>query len=203
MSAGADANDNTNADANAGGQEEAGQEQQENAQGQEQQENAQGQEQPQEEPGAPEKYEDFQVPEGVALDEGIMNDFVARAKELNLSQEKAQEMVDLGVKVLDNAMEAQREQYAQLRQQWVEELKTDQEFGGSNFDKTVEQAQQALRKFGDESLTELLEETGYGDNPALIKFLARITKATSEDNSASGDPPAVKKSREEILYDGT
>jgi len=48
--------------------------------------------------GAPEKYEAFKVPEGVTIDETAATEFGALAKELNLTQENAQKLVDYQIK---------------------------------------------------------------------------------------------------------
>ena len=56
------------------------------------------------------------------------------------------------------------------------------EFGGDKFDTTVKGAQLALRKFdADGKMVELLETSGFGDHPGVIKFLARIHAAMGED----------------------
>src|SRR5262245_60440079 len=60
-------------------------------------------------PGAPEKYE-FKAPEGVTLDTGLVNDFTPLAKELGMSQDAAQKVVDLyASKVLPRLATAQQE----------------------------------------------------------------------------------------------
>jgi hypothetical protein len=64
----------------------------------------------------------------------------------------------------------------------VNEIKTDKEFGGDKFDQTVTGAQLALRKFDtDGQMLSLLETSGFGDNPGVIKFLARVHAAMGED----------------------
>ena len=47
--------------------------------------------------GAPEVYEEFAVEEGAAPDPATVDNFKALAKDLNLSQENAQKVYDLGV----------------------------------------------------------------------------------------------------------
>ncbi len=48
--------------------------------------------------GAPEQYEAFKVPEGVTIDETAATEFGTLARELNLTQENAQKLVDYQIK---------------------------------------------------------------------------------------------------------
>lgn len=128
--------------------------------------------------GAPEKYEDFKLPEGVTVDKATMEQAVARFREAGYSQEQAQAAVDLHIKNIQE----QNEAFVSTRKEWVEELKADKEFGGAQFDSTVQGAALALRKFdADGGMYRLLEDSGFGDNPTVIRFLARVNKALGED----------------------
>lgn len=158
------------------------------------------------EEGAPEKYETFSAPEGVELDQEMLDEFSNVAKELNLSQENAQKLVDFGPKLLQKAQERQTQQWLEIREGWVKDLKADKEFGGEKFNETVERAKRALNTFGDEGLTKLLLPpekggTGFGDNDAIIKFLARVDKATSEDAIVDGGEPGKdNRGAADVLY---
>ena len=46
----------------------------------------------------------------------------------------------------------------------------------------------------------MLEETGYGDNPAVIRVFARIGRAMAEDRFVSGKPAREDLPLEERLY---
>lgn len=155
--------------------------------------------------GAPEKYE-FKAPEGQQFDPELTSEFSTVAKELNLSQENADKLVAFGPKILQKAQEKQVEQWAEIRQGWVTNLKADKEFGGPKFAETIERAKRALGKFGDATLAKLLAApskggTGFGDNDGLIKFLARVDKATAEDTVIDGGASGEdNKSAAEVIY---
>ena len=118
------------------------------------------------------------IPEGFEVDPGILAEFTDKAKTMNLSQAQAQELVDLQIKV----GRAQMEQHIQARQAWVAELKADPEFGGTKFDATVEDARAVMRRFDkDGKVLEMLNDSGAGDNPYIIKMLANIKRSMSED----------------------
>jgi len=132
----------------------------------------------------PEEYSDFTLPEGVEIDAGISSEFKTVAKELGLSQEKAQKLADLATKNAQTQAEAQARQWGELRESWVNGLKADKEFGGQKFDETAERANRALKRFGSDDLIGYLTSTGMGDYPELIKLLARVDRAVGEDSTA-------------------
>lgn len=129
--------------------------------------------------GAPEEYADFTLGEGVEIDKATLEQVKADFKAAGYTQEQAQKAIDLHVANL----KAQQEAFITTRKEWVDELKADKEFGGDKFDVTVTGAQNALRKFDtDGGMLKLLEASGFGDNPTVIKFLARVHKAMGEDD---------------------
>lgn len=129
--------------------------------------------------GAPEEYADFTLGEGVEIDKATLEQVKADFKAAGYTQEQAQKAIDLHVANL----QAQQEAFITTRKEWVDELKADKDFGGDKFDVTVTGAQNALRKFDtDGGMLKLLEASGFGDNPTVIKFLARVHKAMGEDD---------------------
>lgn len=155
--------------------------------------------------GAPEKYTDFSAPEGVELDPEMVGEFTTVAKELNLSQENAQKLVDFGPKLLQKARDQQNQQWVEIREGWVNDLKADKDFGGEKLNETLNRAKRALSKFGDDSLVKFLMPpskggTGFGDHGGLIKLLAKVDKATSEDSVVDGDPSTKDQTAAATLY---
>lgn len=156
--------------------------------------------------GAPEQYEEFKTEEGFKLNDDAMEEFKAVAKGSNLSQENAQKFLDLATKHTQTLMNAQRQQFAETRNAWKEELKQDREFGGPNMKDTVNRAVRALGKFGSPELKTLLSNTGMGDNHEVIKLLARVDKETTgEDQTLVGGGPAEIKNipDHELFYNNT
>jgi hypothetical protein len=138
------------------------------------------------EAGAPEDYGDFEIPEGMELDEKAMEEFVPIAKELDLNKEQAQKLVSLYSEQAKANITAQQEEYADVREDWIKEVKADKEVGGKNFDESIGTAREALKNFGSPELTELLNETGLGDHPQVIKFFHKVGSALKEDGMVTG-----------------
>ena len=133
------------------------------------------------ETSAPEAYEDFNLPEGMEMDVEILGEFKSLAKELNIPQAKAQQLIDFQSQLASKQAEAYQAAVTKQAQDWAAEIKSDPEIGGENYDKSVASAIKVIQSFGDPALTELLNESGLGNHPALFKFCHRISAAISED----------------------
>lgn len=140
--------------------------------------------------GAPEQYEDFAAPEGVQLDAELVGDLKTIAKELNLSQKDAQRVADLGPKLMQKLQGHQAEAFAKVRQTWADEAKADKEYGGEAFAENLGAAKKALDSFGTPELRTLLNESGIGNHPEVIRFMVRAGKAISSDSFVAGERSA-------------
>ena len=166
-----------------------------------------GKEEKQEEakPVVPEKYE-ITAPEGFdGIDEALLNDFTTLAKEAGISNEQAQKLADLYSKQLMAQAEAQEQQWFKQREEWVNELKRDPEFGNGNeetFRGNVGKAQLALEQFGTPELKQYLLDTGLGDNTHVLKLMAKVGNALGEDSLVVGGASGAGKRAADILFDG-
>ncbi len=141
--------------------------------------------------GAPEKYE-FKLPDGVQLDDKGTAAFSEVAKELNLTQDAAQKVLDkMGPVIAGRHAEA----LTQAKAQWVEAAQTDKEFGGDKLSENLAVAKKALDTFGSPELRTLLNESGLGNHPEMIRLMFRAGQAISEDKfvpAGSGSPKGAK-----------
>ncbi|WP_312738303.1 peptidase [Atlantibacter hermannii] len=148
--------------------------------------------------GAPEAYE-FKTAEGVELDTEALKDFEPVARELNLTNEQAQKLVDAYPKILAGVQQRQVEAWQKQTQDWAADVKADKEIGGDKLTASLSKAQQALETFGTPELKEYLNETGLGNHPELVKAFVKIGKAMSEDNMVSAANTG-QRSAAEVLY---
>lgn len=149
-------------------------------------------------PGAPEKYE-FKPQEGRVFDEAIIAAYSDVARELNLSNEDAQKVLD---KVAPVMAERQLAQLEAVKDAWAESAKSDKEFGGEKITENLGTAKKALDAFGTPELKALLNESGFGNNPEVIRFMYRAGKAISEDKFVGGRQaaPGTNGSLADKLY---
>ena len=132
--------------------------------------------------GAPEKYE-FKAPEGQSFDGDVLEAYSEVAKKLNLSQEAAQSVLDA---MAPKMAERQMAQIEAVRNGWAESSKGDKEFGGEKLPQNLSVAKKALDQFGTAELRSLLNESGLGNHPEVIRFMYRAGKAISEDTVVTG-----------------
>lgn len=139
-------------------------------------------------PVVPEAYEDFTVPEGQELPEDLSTELKGLAKDLKLTQEQAQKLADVALARSSKAAEAQATQIAKLSTEWATSAKVDKEFGGDKFDANLAVAKRALDAFGSTELKDLLNGSGLGNHPEVIRLFLRVGSKISEDSfvAASG-----------------
>ncbi|HEC0985744.1 peptidase [Klebsiella pneumoniae] len=148
--------------------------------------------------GAPDKYE-FQAGEGVELDGEALKDFEPVARELNLTNEQAQKLVDAYPKILAGVQQRQAEAWQAQTEQWAADVKADKEIGGDKLTANLGVAQRALDTFGTPALKEYLNGTGLGNHPELVKAFVKVGKAMSEDGVVTGKESG-QRSAAEVLY---
>lgn len=173
-----------------------GEGQQENADNQDGEQQKTEKEQKQE--GAPEKYE-FQAGEGVELDAEALKDFEPVARELNLTNEQAQKLVDAYPKILAGVQQRQADAWQAQTEEWAATVKADKEIGGDKLTANLGVAQRALDTFGTPALKEYLNGTGLGNHPELVKAFVKVGKAMSEDGVVTGKESG-QRSAAEVLY---
>lgn len=148
---------------------------------------------------SPESYADFNLPEGIELDSALMEQATPLFKELNLNQEQAQKLVDFQVEQVQARQTEQAEAFDQLKGDWIDQSKSDPDFGGDDFEKNVGIARAAMTKFGTDGLTKLMDDYGVGNHPEVIRFMVKVGKLTQEDvpgaAAASTSPEATRVSQ--------
>lgn len=142
------------------------------------------------------EYKDFTLPEGVTLDSALLEQATPIFKELGLSKEQAQKLVNL------KAQESQQQADAfnQQLETWRTSAKADKEYGGDLFEANIALARSAMNRVGTPELKQLLNDSGVGDHPEVIRLMVRVGKMTAEDNPTKGRPAAVKQDNAAILY---
>jgi len=147
--------------------------------------------------GAPEKYSDFKVPEGVEVNQPMLEEFKVTAKELNLTQEEAQKLINLQVKNVQGISEGLLKTFNETLTAWKKE--TVQELG-VDYKKELVFAGKAIEKFGTPELRQILNQTGIGNHKELVKFFVKIGKLVSEDTFVDGKNKTGPKSDAELFY---
>lgn len=141
---------------------------------------------------APEKYEAFFDADGKAFTQEETAGFAEAAREIGLSQEKAQKLFG-AIKPL--AEENVRKKTAEFSRQWAEASRNDPEIGGANFESVAGVAKTAYRQFTTPELRSVLDATGLGNHPEMIRLFYKVGKAMSPDTGVTGGSSAPAEIR--------
>lgn len=126
---------------------------------------------------------EFTAPDGVELDEASLGEFQSIAKELKLPKDGAQKLFDLAAK----REVARAEAFAKQVQDWGDTVAKDPELGKAE---NLSVAKGVIQKFGSPELVDLLNSTGMGNHPEVVKLAYKIGKAMSEDKIVRGNEAA-------------
>lgn len=148
--------------------------------------------------GAPEKYE-LTVPDdlaatGMTFDAEAFAEVEPVLRELNLSNDAAQAIVNAyASKVLPLLDKRGGERWdqtgADMRRGWEQESRNDPDIGGAKFNETIALARQTFTRFGvkpDGPFLKLLEESGLGNHPDMLRFVANVGRLTGEATTDTG-----------------
>ena len=140
----------------------------------------------------------FAAPEGLELNQGDLDEFKTIAKESNLTKEQAQKVVDLAVK----REQARADAFQQQVKDWGEQVSKDPELGKPE---NLALAVKAIETFGTPELRSLLDSTGMGNHPEVVRLALKIGKAISEDTIVRGrnTPSGGSKDAASVLYGST
>lgn len=112
-----------------------------------------------------------------------LDSFLARAAEgSGMSEEQLSAVTD----ALEGFRTAAERQQDLARESWRDSLMD--EWPGDEFSKNASLAQRAVRRFGGPELCEVLDRTGLGDHPALVKTFLAVGRALSESDFPLGQP---------------
>ena len=142
-------------------------------------------------PGAPDAY-DFKAPEGFDFDEASINEVTPVFKNLKLSNDEAQSLVDLYAKVSKEAAEAPVKFWKETQQKWLDEVRADPEIG-DKIELVKTTVNKALATYL--SPTEVanfrhaMNYTGAGNNPTFIRVLYKLTSQLVEGGEVRGGGP--------------
>ena len=154
-------------------------------------------------PAIPEKYE-LKAPEGEQFNPAFVESISPTLKELGVTAEGAQKLVD-GYLAVEAQIRA-----AQI-DSWKAEIAGDSELGGANATRTTANIDRALSWFSKvnaeqaKTLQGALKNSGWGEYPAMVRFINAIGMALADDDTGYEQPiaarsGAAKRSPQDVLY---
>ena len=140
-------------------------------------------------PVAPEKY-DFASAEG-KVQPTVLAKFEGIAREMGMSQEAAMKLIDTVAPEMQAAAKAHQDTTVL---KWAADSKSDKEFGGDKLGENMAIAKKALETFGTPELTKMLDETGMGNHPEIIRAFFRAGLKISSGTFVPSGGGAAKSS---------
>lgn len=113
----------------------------------------------------------------MALDDGLVNAVTPWLKETGATNDTVQKLATLYASYATEQYKLAEQQSVEQAQQWVAELKKD-----PAFDNVVKNANRAVALAGPGAaeLRQVLNETGLGNHPVLVRWAAAIGERLSE-----------------------
>ena len=145
--------------------------------------------QPEENATGGEKAKADTPPEPYALDFGVYGENVDAGEARFLSkiaQESGADAASASKLVQDLTLWGQVKHEQQV-QAWEEASRADPDFGGEKLQENLAIANRALEAYDPQGeLRAMLAETGYGNHPALVRFMVAIGRDLAPDRMVSG-----------------
>lgn len=154
--------------------------------------------------GAPEKYADFKLPEGYQFDAAELTKATTLFKEMNLSQDQAQKLVDHYAENNLQAAQAPYKAWADLQKQWTTEI--GNRFPGEKGSQIKGMISNVIDTVLSPSLAKnfrtALNLTGAGSNPDIVEALSIMLKPLSEGTPVRGNGPTKPSQSDPSKSDG-
>lgn len=141
------------------------------------------------------------APEGYPISEGALKGLNEVCKSANLNEDQAKAVMAYMQGNYTSFVAQQQEAMQAQAKTWIGEFQADKEFGGDKFNASVADAQRALATFDKSgTVSKMLKETGYGNNPDVLRIFARVGRALGEDKLAGKGGGAEQKPLEDRMY---
>ena len=138
--------------------------------------------------GRPEKADGYEVPTEnmpaeIPVDGELIGKFFEEAHRVGLSKSQAAALVRWQTTLQQDQMGLYEQQNIEAMQQSESAMR--KEFGNA-FEEKLSMAQDVVKKFGGDELVQVLNETGLGNSPEVIRAFANIAKVISNDEVIGG-----------------
>lgn len=143
-------------------------------------------------PAAPETYT-FAAPEGYTIDPKLLETAAPIFKELGLTNDQAQKLVDIQVAREIASAKSGTDAYAATRAEWQTAVKADPEISAAGLDRVKTDIGRVIATLPPELATDFrkaMDITGAGDHPAMVKALWKLSSLVTEGAHVTGKGPS-------------
>ncbi len=136
-------------------------------------------------------FSEIQLPEGVERQEQIDNSFKEVAHKLGFNPMQATALYEWSNQMAAQAVANEASALEDMKHENMQSLQNE---WGKDFQYNLNKANNAMKAFADESVMQVLEQTGLNYHPGIIKMMHQIGASLDEDTTRylnnEGDPSA-------------
>ncbi len=147
----------------------------------------------------PESYV-FEFSDNTLIDQDLMQDFKNFAAQNNMNVESAKQMAKFYESYVQKQQANQGQKLNAAQTTMEQQCINDAEFGGAKLHDNLRYARAALTKFDNGQLVKILNSSGFGSHPEVIRFMYRVGKALAEKDMVSGLKAQREPSAAELFY---
>ena len=141
-------------------------------------------------------YEAFELPEGATVDEAKLKEFTDLVGQYEVltkadhaeTQKFAQSLINKHIEELQKFQTAQVAAWDAMKEQWKQDFVNDPELGGKRVETTIAEANSVIAKASSQTqqdFRKFLVDSGGAYNPAVIRFLAEISRPAPQPLTAN------------------
>lgn len=134
---------------------------------------------------------EVKLPEGFTADESLISDFKKMALEDKLPPASAQKYVDMYANAAQGMMKQLTDQHAAAQAAWQKEIFAMPEFQGERLTQSKAILGRAMEEYGSPEARTILNESGLGNHPALVKYLLNLAEGLVEGTSVPAGKPTA------------
>lgn len=134
-------------------------------------------------PETPDKYSmpEVKMPEDLKLDDAKIAERKALYHKAGLTDRQAKALIEADLNFIKTSYEADKQSTESAKLSAESTLKQE---WGDKYQANIELARSVVAKFGDEQFVRYVEESGLGNDPRLIKLLAKAGQGLMEDKAS-------------------
>ncbi len=134
------------------------------------------------------------------VDQELVQDFKNFAAQNNMSLENAKQMGKFYESYMQKQNSQQSQKYSEQQTALEQQCLNDPEFGGAKLHENLRYAKAALTMFDNGELGKILNSSGFGSHPEIIRFMYRVGKALAEKDLVQGQSTGREPSAAELFY---
>lgn len=133
------------------------------------------------------------------IDPAMFDEYLVQSKENGMTKTQVETQLKKGKELRDRVIQAQFQKVEQTKSEWLKATQNDPEIGGDKIDNTLAVASLAMKTVSSE-FRQVLNTTGLGNHPELIKVFYKLGLTMKQDGIVPGAPAKAEKSLADRFY---